>query len=276
MNQVVINTIKGSVNVITGCGSGLGRETLSRFLKNGCGPVLGIDRHFASDYEDDLKLSEEQRSKLTLRTHDTFDERVEDSLAEFAGHHGTIDNVINVAGVALAFALTNKKETVPEINSVNAKHLFEFNTVGTFNMIRLASKYMIDSTSTDSDSSKDHAPRKTKCIINTSCISTTSPVIGQNAYAGSKASLDSMTLCIARDLSRFRIRCNTINVGFFDTKLLRCSEDRVTTFLEKSVSLCPRKIGQPEQFAYLVQAIVENQMVNGCCIKIDAGSRPDF
>lgn len=267
MHQVKLNTIKGSLNLITGCGSGLGRATLQRFLKNDSGPVLCIDKYFEPDYVDKLELNEKQRNKLVIKTHDTFDEKVEESIAHFVNTHGPIDNVINVAGVSLAF-LFYSENSKSLYGLEHANNLLKFNTVGTFNMIRLAAKYMIESSLKD-DSDKS----KTKCIINTSCISTSAPSLGQSFYAASKASLDSMTLCIARELSPFSIRCNTINVGYFDTKLLRSSEERVSNHIASEISLCPKRLGHPDEFAHLVQTIAENQMINGCCIKIDAGAK---
>lgn len=268
MNQFTLNTIKGSFNVITGCGSGLGKATLQWFLTRGSGPILGIDRHFEEDYEKSLELSEEQRSKLSLRQHDTFDEaKVESSLKEFVSNNGTIDNLINVAGVSLAFTMyTDSSQSIYEHR--HTYDLSTFNTVGTFNIIRLASRYMIDSALESKNSSR---PR---CIVNTSCISTTKPSVGQTFYAASKSAIDSMTLCIARELSPFNIRCNTINVGYFDTRLLRSSEDKVIDYLTKEVILCPKRLGHPDEFAHLVQATIENPMLNGCCIKLDGCSEP--
>lgn len=271
MNHFKINTIKGSLNLITGCGSGLGKATLQWFLKNGSGPILGIDRDFEKDFENSLDLNDDQKSNLLLKTHDTFDEeQTEKSLSEFTNKFGPIDNVINSAGVALAFPLYWKTGAV--FSNDHAESLLKFNTVGTFNIIRLASRFMIESSTSRSNISLSGSLNRTRCIINTSCISTTAPSLGQSFYAATNSALDSMTLCIARELSHYKIRCNTINVGYFDTKLLRSSESRVAEHIG-NISLTPKRIGHPDEFAHLVQAIVENQMLNGCCIKIDAGAR---
>lgn len=260
-----INCLAGSLNVITGCGSGLGKATLEWFLRKGSGPILGIDRAFDVDYMDKLDLSQENKSKLSLKTCDTFDEsKVEDSLREFVNNHGTIDNLINVAGVSLAFTMFNKnKQDVYDIE--HTKSLLKFNTVGTFNLIRLASRYMIDSNLKGST-------MRPKCIINTSSISSQYPTIGQTSYAGSTGAIDSMTLCVARELSRFNIRCNTIQVGYFETRLLG-EDERVKEYIGSEVALCPERLGRPEEFAHFVQAIIENEMMNGCCVKLDAAAR---
>jgi len=260
-----MNTIKGSINVITGCGSGLGLATLKRFLEQGSGPILGIDRKFTKDYESNLNLQADQRDKLVLKQHNTFDHDVESSIEEFSKNFGTIDNLINVAGVAMAFTLTQKSGEIYKL--ANAQDLIQFNTLGTFNVISAASRYMVNPHATDNG--------RTKCIINTSCISTTKPSVGQSFYAGSKAALDSMTLSIARDLSGYNIRCNTINVGYFDTPLLRNgSSGAICDYLATNMVLCPRRLGTPEEFAHLVQSMIENQMLNGCCIKLDGLCEP--
>ena len=35
----------------------------------------------------------------------------------------------------------------------------------------------------------------------------------------------------------------------------------------------PRRLGRPEEYAKLAVAIVENPMLNGQCIRLDAGQR---
>lgn len=268
MNHHIANSIRGSLNVITGCGSGLGKATLERFLRQGSGPVLAIDRQFESHFVSSLELDEEQKSKITLGKHDTFDEtKTAASLEQFVTKNGPIDNLINVAGVALAFTFFAENKTDPTKHKLydlrHANDLVEFNTVGTFNMIRLAAQYMIDQ-------GGETQSERSKCIVNTSCISTSKPSFGQTFYAASKNALDSMTLCIAREFSPVNIRCNTINVGYFDTRLIRSSESKICDYLSNDVALCPKRLGDPKEFAHLVQSIIENKMLNGACIKIDA------
>lgn len=270
MSQI-ITPIRGSINAITGCASGLGKATMLWFLEKGSGPILAIDRRFDASFEQSLDLTDEQRSRLTLRCHNTFDEAVEPSLQEFVTKHGPIDNLINVAGVALAYTFLVVSADPSKVKSYDLRHardLVQFNTVGTFNMIRLASRYMID------DNCGKQSSSRSRCIVNTSCISTSKPSVGQTFYAGTQSSIDSMTLCVAREFSPLNIRCNTINVGYFDTKLLRGSDEAVCDYIQREIVLCPRRLGHPNEFAHLAQSIVENQMLNGACIKIDGCTEP--
>jgi NAD(P)-dependent dehydrogenase (short-subunit alcohol dehydrogenase family) len=41
--------------------------------------------------------------------------------------------------------------------------------------------------------------------------------------------------------------------------------------LEQSVF--PKRFGRPEEFATLVEHVVENQMLNGCVLRLDGGLR---
>jgi 3-hydroxyacyl-CoA dehydrogenase/3-hydroxy-2-methylbutyryl-CoA dehydrogenase len=85
--------------------------------------------------------------------------------------------------------------------------------------------------------------------------------------------INSMTLPIARDLAQQAIRCNTIAAGFFDTPLVsRCDSPELFEFI-KACTPCPSRLGKPEEFAALVQSIIENQMINGEIIRIDGAIR---
>lgn len=248
--------------MITGCARGLGKATLELFLKMESGPILGIDNFFDKDFEKSLNLTERQREKLMLKQQNTFEDEVEKSFEEFVSKHKTIDHVVNTAGIALAYPIYWKNGRSYSMS--NAYDLINFNTYGTFNVTRLASKYMID------ESINENEP-KSKCIINVSCLSTKLPCLGQTFYAASKGALESATLCIARELAPFNIRCNTIGVGYFDTDLIRASEVGLEQHINES-SLAPNRLGRPDEFAHLVQVIIENQMLNGSCIRLDAGA----
>ena len=57
-------------------------------------------------------------------------------------------------------------------------------------------------------------------IINTASVAAFEGQVGQVAYAASKAAVVGMTLPVARDLSRFGIRCVTIAPGIHSDSVL--------------------------------------------------------
>lgn len=80
------------------------------------------------------------------------------------------------------------------------------------------------------------------------------------------------TLPIARDLSSSGIRVCTIAPGLFLTPLLAALPEQVQGALAATVPL-PKRLGRPEEYAMLAQAIVENPMLNGEVIRLDGALR---
>ena len=81
-----------------------------------------------------------------------------------------------------------------------------------------------------------------------------------------------MTLPIARDLAGLGIRVMTIAPGLFKTPLLSGLPEEAQVSLGKQVPFPPR-LGDPEEYAALVQHIVENEMLNGEVIRLDGAIR---
>ncbi|KAB7501247.1 3-hydroxyacyl-CoA dehydrogenase type-2 [Armadillidium nasatum] len=81
-----------------------------------------------------------------------------------------------------------------------------------------------------------------------------------------------MTLPVARDLSTFGIRCVTIAPGLFRTPLLESLPEKVREFLSRQVPF-PNRLGEPDEYAHLVQSIVLNKMINGETIRLDGAIR---
>ncbi|XP_023242324.1 3-hydroxyacyl-CoA dehydrogenase type-2-like [Centruroides sculpturatus] len=137
------------------------------------------------------------------------------------------------------------------------------NVIGTFNILRLAAGMMGKNTP-DTNGQRG-------LIINTSSICAFDGEIGQSAYSASSGAINAMTLPIARDLSTQGIRCCTVAPGLFRTPLLNVPE-KIISFLSETICF-PNRPGLPEEFAHLVQYIVENPMINGEVIRLDGGLR---
>ena len=81
-----------------------------------------------------------------------------------------------------------------------------------------------------------------------------------------------MTLAAARDLARNGIRCMTIAPGIFGTPMLFGMPQEVQDALAASVHF-PSRLGRPEDYAKLVQAIIGNAMLDGEVIRLDGAIR---
>ena len=94
----------------------------------------------------------------------------------------------------------------------------------------------------------------------------------RSAYAASKAGVAGMTLPLARDLSQFGIRVNSIAPGIFMTPLLESLPEKAVQKLSESVEF-PKRVGKPSEYADLATFIIEHEYVNGEVIRVDGGIR---
>jgi len=142
--------------------------------------------------------------------------------------------------------------------------VIEVNLIGTFNVIRLAAARL--------RANEPNAGGERGVIVNTASIAAYEGQIGQAAYAASKGGVVGMTLPIARDLAGAGIRVVTIAPGLFGTPMLMGLPENVQQSLAASVPF-PKRLGQPAEYAALVQHILANPMLNGEVIRLDGAIR---
>jgi len=245
---------------VTGGASGLGKATVERFVREG-GKVTMCDLPTSQGAAVAAQINSD--NLIYIPTDITKAEDVENALAETKAKFGRLDATVNCAGIGVAFKVYN-------FNKNRAHTLEDFakvqmvNTVGTFNVIRLAVGLM-GQNDPDSDNQRG-------VVINTASVAAFDGQMGQAAYAASKGAIVGMTLPLARDLASQGIRVNTIAPGLFDTPLLASLPEKVRAFLAKTVPN-PSRLGNPDEYAQLVESIVLNRMLNGETIRLDGAIR---
>lgn len=217
-----------------------------------------------------VDLSEEKGAKLAAElgdhavsfTADVTDEAaVQQVVNRIEERFGKLDIVVNCAGIGVAEKVLSRKG--PHALSSFTKTI-QVNLIGTFNVIRLAAEKM--STNLPNEEGERGV------IVNTASVAAFDGQIGQAAYSASKGGIVGMTLPIARELARYGIRVMTIAPGLFDTPLFASLPQEARESLGKMVPFPPR-LGQPDEYARLVQCIVENPMLNGETIRLDGAIR---
>ncbi|KAJ6632610.1 3-hydroxyacyl-CoA dehydrogenase type-2 [Pseudolycoriella hygida] len=177
---------------------------------------------------------------------------------------GRLDVSVNCAGTACAYDTYNFNKDRPHMLE-DFSRLMTVNTVGTFNVIRLAAQMMAKN--------EPNSDGQRGVIINTSSYAAYDGQRGQAAYSASNAGIVGMTLPIAREFSSEGIRVVTIVPGLFDTPMCVGNLlEEVEEFLTETV-LFPQRLGHPKEYAELVQSIVENPLINGTSIRLDGGFR---
>ncbi|HWQ74269.1 MAG TPA: 3-hydroxyacyl-CoA dehydrogenase [Syntrophomonas sp.] len=249
--------IESKTALISGGASGLGEAAARRLADLGAKVVM-------------MDLNEERGSTLAnelgdkaafVKTDICSTEDVQKAIAFAKDKFGSIDIVVNCAGVSSGVKTASKKG--PH-DLDHFKKVININLVGVFDVMRQAAFQMLQ------NSLNDEGGRGV--MINTASVAAFDGQIGQVAYSASKAALVGMTLPVARDLASEGIRMCTIAPGLFNTPMMAALPEQVRIDLAKTVPF-PQKLGDPDEFAMLVQQIIENPMLNGEVIRLDGAIR---
>ena len=173
---------------------------------------------------------------------------------------GSVHISVNTAGGGIAKRTLTKEgpHSLDDFRSV-----VELNLISSFNISRLAAAHMARNEAEDEERG---------VIINTASIAAFEGQIGQVAYTAAKAGVAGMALTMARDLGGLGIRVLAIAPSLFSTGITKGIPDEFAEALTKDAAF-PKRMGRPEEYGKLVIAIVENPMLNGSCIRLDAGQR---
>jgi len=197
----------------------------------------------------------------TFHAVDIMDEvDVENALNDAVTALGGLHIAINTAGGGVARRTLSKDGPHP---LEEFRRTIELNLIGTFNLNRLQAFHM--STNEPEDDERG-------VIIDTSSIAAFEGQIGQVAYTASKAGIAAMALTMARDLGSLGIRVVAIAPSLFTTGITEGIPEDLAASLTKDAAF-PKRMGRPEEYGRLAVAIVENPMLNGSCIRLDAGQR---
>lgn len=246
--------IDGKVAVVVGGASGFGRATATALAKRGA-RVAVLDRPKSQGAEVADAIG---GVFVPIDVTDYLaTEQALQSVAEDLGH---LDIAVTTAGGGRAIRTLTK--TGP--HDLDAfRTTLELNTVATFNINRIAASLMSENEAEDDERG---------VVINTSSIAAYEGQIGQVAYTASKAAIAGMCLTMARDLGSLGIRVLAIAPSLFATGLTQGISPAMAATLTKDAAF-PKRLGRPEEFAQLAISMVENPMLNGQCIRLDAGQR---
>jgi NAD(P)-dependent dehydrogenase (short-subunit alcohol dehydrogenase family) len=249
--------ISGKTALVTGGASGLGGATVTALHDAGASVVI-LDLEGTDGEVRAKELGERARFvPADVTKEDEVRAAVEVAANDFGGLHV----LVNCAGVGWPGRVLTREGTPTDLERFEA--VVRINLVGTFNVIRLAAARM---------AAQEPDGEERGVIVNTASIAAFDGQIGQAAYAASKGGVAGLTLPVARDLAGKLIRCATIAPGIFDTPMLAGLPEEARAKLAENVPH-PHRLGRPEEFAALVRHVVENAMINGEVIRLDAALR---
>ncbi len=246
--------ISGKKAVVVGGASGMGRATAEALAAQGA-QVAILDRESSNGKEIATAIG------ATFYPADITDfTGVEETLAAAVTELGGLHVIVTTAGGGTA------KKTLGRGGPHDLetfRQVVDLNLIATFNLNRLAAAHMANNEPEDDERG---------VIINTASIAAFEGQIGQVAYTAAKAGIAGMALTMARDLGSYGIRVLAIAPSLFATGATAAiPDDRVAPLVEDAAF--PKRMGRPEEYAKLALAIVDNAMLNGQCLRLDAGQR---
>jgi NAD(P)-dependent dehydrogenase (short-subunit alcohol dehydrogenase family) len=250
--------INGKKAIIVGGASGMGRASAQLLAAKGASVAI-LDR----EGSDGKAVADELGGEFYAVDVTDF-EGTEQALADAVEGLGGLHVIVTTAGGGIG-ERTLGKAGVHSLDSF--RKTIDLNLIATFNISRLAAAHMARNTPVDPEEDGERG-----VIINTASIAAFEGQIGQVAYTAAKAGIAGMCLTMARDLGSVGVRVLAIAPSLFATGLTKGIPDEFATALTKDAAF-PKRLGRPEEYGKLVTAIVENPMLNGQCLRLDAGQR---
>jgi 3-oxoacyl-[acyl-carrier protein] reductase len=223
--------LKDQAVLITGAGSGLGREMALVFAREGAKVgVNDLRSEAAQNVVTELERAGGRAVRLVADVSDSG--AVKKMFAEFITTFGTIDVLVNNAGIARvrpgSEAIATVDKTDEDWHQMLATHLD-----ATFYCTREALKVM--------------TAKKSGRIINLGSIVGLTGMELASDYGAAKGGTISFTKCVAREVVRHGILVNCIAPGFIETPMFASLSPRLRQFAIARTPIA--RFGEPREIA---------------------------
>jgi NAD(P)-dependent dehydrogenase (short-subunit alcohol dehydrogenase family) len=250
--------LEGRSAIVTGGAGGLGSAVVRRLAGIGLGVAV-----FDLDADRAGQLAKEIGEGAVGVGGDVNDDDAVGAAIEAARSLGPLSVLVNVAGGGVGGGRTVARGNIPH-DKGSFVQTMAMNAEGTFNVTRLAAAAMGDN-EPDDDGARG-------VVVNTASIAGLEGKSGQVAYSAAKGAILGMTLPMARDLAPMGIRVCAIAPGTMGTPLMLGALEHLAEDPSTGI-VFPKRMGYPDEFAQLVQSIVENPYLNGENIRLDGALR---
>jgi meso-butanediol dehydrogenase/(S,S)-butanediol dehydrogenase/diacetyl reductase len=236
------------VAVVTGGGSGLGRDVANRLTHDGF-TVAVLGRRAT-------RLEPRRGEQLCPYVCDVADNRqIKRTIKAVLADLGRIDVLVNAAGIA-------RSETAAKITQEAIRATIDTNLIGTIN-VSLACVPALK--------------RAKGAIVNLSSTAATRPMVGTSVYSASKGGIDSFTRALALELGPAGVRVNAVSPSIVRSEILvaagmdQKSYDKLLKERGRTYPL--GRAGEPEDVSELISYLAADgaRWMTGAVIPIDGG-----
>jgi NAD(P)-dependent dehydrogenase (short-subunit alcohol dehydrogenase family) len=244
--------LEGKVALVTGAGSGLGRQFAETLSGAGAAVVLAARRR--EKLEETAELVRDKGGKAICLELDVTDSlSVTNCVREAMSEFGAPDILVNNAGIA-------KQDFITDISEEDWDAVLDTNLKGVFMMAQAAAKSMINA-------------GKPGSIINIASILGLRVSKALASYIAAKSAVVQLTKAMAIEWSRYDIRVNALAPGYFITEINQdqFAEGRADEFLKQRVPM--GRVGELHEIdgPLLLLASGAGSYMTGSIIAVDGG-----
>ena len=247
--------LKGSVGIITGGGTGIGRAVCLELASAGAkGLVVNYSRSAAEAEKTAAELAELGVEALPVKADVAREDEVKAMVEQAAGHFGRIDVLVNNAGTTRFIPFTDLDAVTDEV----WQSILGVNLMGPWYAARAAAPHL----------------RKSRgCIVNIASIAALRASGSSLPYGVSKAALTQLTRALAIGLAP-EVRVNAVNPGLVSSRWFREPfGDEAAGAQEKAMAQRTplQAVTTPEQVAQAVMGFIRSDIVTGQHLVVDGG-----
>lgn len=238
------------VALITGATRGIGKQIALTLAEAGYN--IAVNYRTLNDSVNEVKKEIETFNVNCLPVQGDVSnyEDCQNMAKEVMDKFGRIDVLVNNAGITKDTLLLRMKEE-------DFRQVIDVNLVGTFNITKSVSQYMM----------KARSGR----IISISSVVGISGNAGQSNYAASKAGIIGFTKSLAKELASRNILVNAVAPGFIKTDMTNVLNDDIKANILESIPL--KREGTSKEVANVIKFLAsdDSSYITGQVINIDGG-----
>jgi len=243
-------SLTGKIALVTGGSRGIGRAICQR--------ISGMGGHVYINYvsnpaaaEETKKMIEESGGRADIICFDVADgEQVQDALKQIVTEAGSLDVLVNNAGITRDGLMARMKESDWDL-------VIDTNLKGAFLCAKAASRFMMKS--------------KWGRIVNITSVIGFSGNAGQINYAAAKAGLVGLTKSMAREFASRNITVNGVAPGYIVTDMTSSLSEEIQEKIKREIPLAA--LGTPEDVAGAVAYLLgdDGRYVTGQVLHVNGG-----
>ncbi|PPR78612.1 MAG: Cyclopentanol dehydrogenase [Alphaproteobacteria bacterium MarineAlpha2_Bin1] len=247
--------LKDKVAIVTGSGAGIGRATAKLFAHEGAKVICAdIDDSKANEIAEEI--AKDGRKAKSLKLDVTDEKEISKVLPHIIESEVKIDILVNNAGITVT-------GSVEDLTTKEWDRQMDTNLRSIYLMSNKIWKHFKNNNG--------------GIILNTASIASKIGIANDAAYCASKAGVEMLTRCMAKDGASHKIRVNCICPGFVETPNIQGYFDAQPdpqAAREFAISLHPiGRMGRPDDIAkgFVFLASDDAEWITGSSLVIDGG-----